>query len=267
MLRSVAANLPHTTVWIIGSDGVPSWVDQTTVGVMEGVRNRNRYLSTTLHLQTACESSEISDPFLLFNDDFFCLRPMYGLELLHRGPLERSVDRFRHLRSRWGRGLQLTQDWLEDHLGSDAELLSYDLHVPILVWKEQMRQVLQVAWENPGIHKRTLYGNLVGLGGRPIADPKVTETLLDDLPEHGWLSSEERSFARVVLPILRDLFPAPSVYELDEIPSVPKRESRVPNEKRRAVLPKMSRDQISQDRARRAAQRREQMPVKRRIGR
>lgn len=207
-LRSLALNFPHATLWLVGAK--PPWADTDTLGFLPNAAPNDRHQATTSHLEAAVRSDEISDPFVLINDDFFCLRPMDGLELLHRGPLGNVARHFRNLRSRWGERLRITEAHLERSF-PDRELFSYDLHVPILVHKEPMAETLELA-RRRRIHKRTVYGNIAQLGGREIRDPKFTSAP-QELPGDGWMSSEERSFPTAVQPILRNMFPDLGVYE------------------------------------------------------
>jgi hypothetical protein len=168
-LRSWAAHLPHRYVWIVGHR--PPWVD--------GARPRptpqtgTKYVNTTRAVAAACRNREISDPFVLLNDDFFVMEPLPdGVPTLHRGPV-REVEGYYASRGNGSylRGLRETRDLLVS-LGYD-DPLSYELHVPLVVHKEPMRQALDVGRRLDVLHKRTAYGNLAGLGGDQVEDVKV----------------------------------------------------------------------------------------------
>ncbi|MDX3229577.1 hypothetical protein [Streptomyces sp. ME19-01-6] len=69
------------------------------------------------------------------------------------------------------RGLRETRDVLIE-LGH-PDPLSYELHVPMPVQKSGMLAALEIARHLDVVHKRTLYGNLAGLGGDQTGDVKI----------------------------------------------------------------------------------------------
>jgi len=92
--------------------------------------------------------------------------------------------------------------------------ISYDLHVPLVVYKEPMQEALRWAEKArcDAIHVRTLYGNLVDLGGTRIRDPKMTRRS-DPFPDGPWLSSSDETFRSIIEPVLRYQFPDKCDYE------------------------------------------------------
>lgn len=215
-LRSIAQHVHHDNVHIIGD--APTWVavDEGLVQVKKCSRMRTKYRTTTAHVRTACQDDDISDPFLLFNDDFYAVRPVGAVQPVHRGTLEDALTRYRGLRSTWGAGLRATAQLLQTTL-SERRLLSYEVHAPLIVHKDTMLQALDMT-ESMSVeapHKRTIYGNLADLGGEQITDPKWTN-VKDSAPNGPWMSSEDSTFQRVVLPVLKWSFPHSGPYERKE---------------------------------------------------
>jgi len=92
--------------------------------------------------------------------------------------------------------------------------MSYDLHVPLIIHKTEMREALRMANDVTvdAVHLRTLYGTLAGLGGVEHCDPKLMRRS-DPFPQGAWLSSSDTTFRSTVEPVLRYLFPDKSPYE------------------------------------------------------
>ena len=216
-LRSLA-NLPHERVWLFG--GAPQWV--TDVDLVATDQRGTKYQVTTRAMRAACEHPDVSDPFALFNDDFYVARPCAEVPVLHRGLISDVLADYRrrgHGGSSYCRGMVQTARLLRS-LGYDAPL-SYELHVPLPVGKRAMTEALDVgaAAGIAVLHKRTLYGNLARLGGERLIDVKITRARDGRIVSrrgahagHAWLSSGDATF-RELEPFLRHRFPSPSPHE------------------------------------------------------
>jgi hypothetical protein len=216
-LRSLA-NLPHERVWIFG--GAPQWV--TDVDLVPTDQRGTKYQVTTRAMRAACECPDVSDPFILFNDDFYVTRPCAEVPVLHRGLITAVLADYRRRGyggSSYCRGMMQTARLLRS-LGYAAPL-SYELHVPLPVGKRAMLEALDVgaAAGIAVLHKRTLYGNLARLGGERLMDVKITRArdgrIVSRRGAHAglaWLSSGDATF-RELEPFLRHRFPAPSPHE------------------------------------------------------
>jgi len=212
-LRSLA-NLPHDRVWVFG--GAPDWVRGVTV--VPTFQRASKHAVTTRSLRDACNHPDVSDPFALFNDDFYVTAPCADVPVLHRGSVAHVMADYAArlgVESRYLQGMAETRDLLRD-LGI-AEPLSYELHVPLPVCKSEMLTALEIGMAAgiPVLHKRTMYGNLWGIGGRRIEDVKVFDWRRP-VPRGPWLSSGDATFRRV-RPVLSTLFPGPSCYELQPV--------------------------------------------------
>src|SRR5690606_31459906 len=97
--------------------------------------------------------------------------------------------------SRYLLGMRATAEWLRrEH--RVAEPLSYELHVPMLVRKRERLEAMRLA-ESIGVrvpHVRTIYGNLLQLGGERMADVKIHT--LDEVPPDDavFVSTEDSAF-------------------------------------------------------------------------
>lgn len=216
-LRSLT-NLPHDNVWAVG--GGPDWLSPA-VHRLRLPQVGGKWLNSARNLRAAVEDSNISDDFVLFNDDFFVTEPIVAVPALNRGPLKTVLAWYEttHPGSRYTAGMRNTYDWLRT-LGIDNPL-SFELHTPLKVNRhlaatvyEQIDLALASGELQRPIHWRTVYGNLTNAGGAPTRDVKVYGHL-DGLPLGPFASTTDRVFRHGITGRrIRALFPAPSEYEL-----------------------------------------------------
>ena len=207
-LRTWAANLPHRRVWIVGYR--PAWLRD--VGHIPTAQPGTKYQNTTAAVRAACEHPDVSSQFLLMNDDFFVMRKLAAMPVLHRGPVA-EVERYYAARASGSylTGMRETRELLAE-LGHD-EPLSYELHVPLPVEKAGMLEALDVGRRLAVVHKRTLYGALAGLGGDQIEDVKVMQRG-PRLPQGPFLSTLPDAFTHgMVGRYIRQAYVQPSPYE------------------------------------------------------
>ena len=114
----------------------------------------------------ACENKDLSDNFILFNDDFFIMKPTDKIKPYHRGLLEDHVKVL-------GKGAYATM-----LTGIDKELkkrglttYSYELHIPFIFNKKKLLKLLN---DDPNLRcTRTMYGNIYKIGGERKSDVKM----------------------------------------------------------------------------------------------
>lgn len=212
-IRSAVKNLPHDRVWIIGYK--PVWLDG--LAYLPTHQSSTKWRNSTMNVKKACIEPAISDPFVLLNDDFFVMRPVDEVPVLHRGPVDDVIAdyeaRYNGGRGAYTEGMRQTRDLL--HRTGYPHPLSYELHVPIIVHKAAMLSALSIGDGMPVLHKRTAYGNLAGLGGEQTVDCKVTVHNSEWSPDWLYLSTDDASFDQMdVGAHVRACFPDPSPYEV-----------------------------------------------------
>jgi len=169
-LRSLV-NIPHGTVHIVGYK--PCWVKNVNHIPVEqtGIKNTN----TTRNLYVAAESEEVSDNFILMNDDFFIMKPIEEIPNLNRGYIVDVAEYYQQFNSPYFKGMVETHNYILS-LGYKSPL-SYELHVPMVMNKYNVVDMLdQYYFDAPEVsilHKRSLYGNMFNYGGETIKDVKV----------------------------------------------------------------------------------------------
>lgn len=210
-LRSLV-NVEHDVVWVFG--GAPSWLSATT-GHRKRPQGGTPYSSTRGHIQAACNTPEVSDPFMLWNDDFYAMQYLEEIPVYHRGPLDPLLEQYSTLKTPWAKGLRETAAAMEKR-GMLAGAMSYDVHLPLIIHKTQMLEALRWAetLRADAVHLRTLYGALAFKPDEGVEhhDPKMMRRS-DPFPRGAWLSSGADTFRSAVEPVLRYLFPEKSFYE------------------------------------------------------
>lgn len=213
-LRSLDAFFPYRHIWIVGS--WPRWVrpDHEHLTTVRRPTLRPKYRTTRAHYRWACDHPDVTDPWVMWNDDFFLLRPLVSLPPIHRGRILDVEPQFATWQSKWAIGLRETHRLLR-RLQPGRTLYSYDIHTPMLCHKATMLRALDLAdhMNATAPHVRTIYGNLQRLGGIPLRDPK-TYSHQPLAPGQTWLSSHENTFITAIEPHLRAIgLTHPSPYE------------------------------------------------------
>lgn len=201
-LRSLA-NVEHDEVWVFG--GCPSWYQGRFVAVSQ---HEDKYGNARRAIEAACNDDRVSDPFALMNDDFYALSPV-NIVLLNRGSLREMIAKQQAVRPSgvYLRNMRATLALLNSMGFKDP--LSFGLHVPVPVHKSVMLRALEAT--RPGLHLRTVYGNLLGEPSPTIEDVKLCR-MRNLAPDTGWMSTSDSTFPGA-RKMLGKAFPTPSAYE------------------------------------------------------
>ena len=213
-IRSVLSSFPDATVWVVGAK--PGWYGGNFIAVK---KERNRYATVEKNLLAIVESPDISETFVLMNDDFFITHKIDKIETYHSGRLYDMMDRLEQTcnannmdRSYLNR-ITRTHSYIKSRFKIN-DPINYELHMPMVMEKEKLADVLGI----PALW-RSAYGNKYNVAGILSGDVKVyvSEGYLsfDYLNGPGpYASSDDASFDRMK-PWLHNLFPNPSKHELD----------------------------------------------------
>ena len=202
-IRSAVANIPHDNVWVFG--GKPDWYIGSHVRLKQ---NGFKYDNARANLAAVTRHYDVSDNFILMNDDFYAIRPVETVEPMHRGLMQKHLDMIQ-VNLGYKELVQETFDTLA-RIGVDQPL-SYELHVPMIMNKNRLAKVLRM----PGLW-RSLYGNIYGIGGEEYLDVKVHNTIdIDSLMKNPlpYISSHENTFQGILDGYFNTAFPNPSKYE------------------------------------------------------
>lgn len=201
-LRSVDKNLKGIgEVVIFGS--APKW---TKARIVKTRAFPDKMRDARANLEAAVASVTISDPFWLFNDDFFVMKEMQKIPVVHRGEMVTN--------EKYSYQMKKAVEYLEKSK-LDPPYLLYECHTPILVWKRVMKPILESTGTRALV--KTIYMNLMGwplnldtFHGNAKVYPD-TPRVWDDWP---LLSTSNSSFSRSeVGHFIRETFPDPSRWE------------------------------------------------------
>lgn len=209
-LRSVAANLPHSRVWMVGAK--PSWVQG--VGFVAGNKTGEYRANVWDNIRRMSLCDRMSDEVVLFNDDFYVTTPVAEVPIHYWGLLAEHAKRI---------SSPVPNDWYTRSLEATLRLLrergvtnplSYELHVPFVVDRERMAELVgssQIPRNPPQL--RSLYGNLCAIGGTAFRDVKrdVSKDRRPKVPRP-FYSTDDLYFPHV-RPLLDELFPDLCRYE------------------------------------------------------
>ena len=211
-IRSVMASFPDAKVWVVG--GKPSWYTGEFIFIQQ---RSAKYINAVNNLKAICASDNISEEFVLMNDDFYITKPIDSVETFHGGLLLDKINLYKQITTQSGYIIKLEKTFnkLSD-LGIDSKL-DYELHVPMIMEKEKLKSVLRHGTE---FLWRSMYGNIFNVGGTEIKDVKVyvdgplTAKSYDITnKDHKYLSSTDTSFQMLYNNILKELFKRKSIYE------------------------------------------------------
>lgn len=215
-IRSAVKNLKHDNVWVVG--GKPDWY---TGNFIEVKQSADKYYNARQNMKAIINSSDISDNFILMNDDFFILKRINRLQVYHGGVL---MERIRYLKRAYGSSsytkmLYYTLTYLK-RFHNIPRPLNYALHVPFPMNKQKLAQIIDI-----DISWRVAYGNIFKVGGTEVVSEDGKNKDIKVYIKDGnfinidknsisdkFLSTEDNSF-EVVLPFLNKKFPDPSPYE------------------------------------------------------
>ena len=176
-LRSVCANMAHKRVWIFG--GCPKNICPD-IYVKAKQTGKNKWDNVRKMFLMACNNKELTEDFVLFNDDFYIMKPTDHIDPLYRCSLDEHIKiletNFNNKPSEYSRLLRTAKEDLEY---IHRPTLSYELHTPFIFNKKKLLYILE---KFPDWHcTRTIYGNAYFIGGKKSSDVKIfsSKTELD----------------------------------------------------------------------------------------
>jgi hypothetical protein len=210
-IRSIIKHMPPGNIWVVGDK--PTWyignfipVDDTA-GKFTNIRNA---------ISVAANNDLISDDFILMHDDFFILKPIDKMPILHSGLLIDKINIYSNLDpgSRYVEVLSKAYSYLRRR--GIKEPLDYDIHVPMIMNRNNLKTIV-----NKTNAPMSVYGNIFNIGGLKISDVKIYNSFnkLSDRSydiknnDPTFISCEDKSFAKLHRAVLREMFPNKTIYE------------------------------------------------------
>ena len=210
-IRSVVYSFPDARVWLVG--GKPDWYSGNYIPVDQ---NHHKYINAINNLSALCNSEEISNEFVLMNDDFFIIKKIDGIDQFYNGLLSEKIDKYTSITgsSMYIKKLILTNTRLIEQ--GILKPYDYELHIPMVM---QRNKLLPIIKKYPNCLWRSMYGNIYNVGGTQMEDVKVYTN-----PRHAarsneitnnsiFLSTEDQAFKMMLDRLLLKMFPDKSKYE------------------------------------------------------
>lgn len=222
-LRSVAANLPHRSVWVVGH--CPAWVRNVTRLELEPLTDGSaednlKFDNQRQSLAAACAHPELSETFVLLNDDMFVMEPTDPMPVYHLGETAPYLADLRALgfteANLWHVGVQKTFEQMQDW-GYQSSLC-YEAHTPLPFVKDKLAALLASATCRPFLWG-TAYDACGAVAGTRGPNAKRSTQGARDLLACltlgiPFISTEEKTFASAPLGAhIRGMFPDPCIYE------------------------------------------------------
>lgn len=228
-LRSVEKFIPTANVWIVGYK--PSWL--TNVNYLHTEQTENKWKNSIHNIIEACKCNDISNDFILMNDDFIAIQPILNLEEsinLSLGSLTDSINRHAGKSSGWHKAFTEVKNLLEE-LNIDTPLQDFESHTPILINKQKYLEVMNLPLvqkfmkTDKVLHKRTLYKNIAGNTMSRVL-PQDVKIITDDQVAIknvicDWISICDNQIRSAFYPnlnkFLENLFSEKSRFEINDI--------------------------------------------------
>lgn len=214
-LRSVSTNAPHRKVWIVGT--VPGWLRN-----VEGIPlepHPEKFANQRQSLAAACAHPDVSEVFVLMNDDHFVTEKITTWPTIHLGVtseyLQRRLEGGR-IRNTWLKAVRDTAEWMAEQ--GHGDVLCYEAHVPLLFNKQALGDLITSYPAGRYMVAGELYA-VAGAGGvgaqglnvKVKTDEEFAEKRDQSAP---FISTNEDTFAHLAVgEYIRSLFPTPSKYE------------------------------------------------------
>lgn len=219
-LRSIAHHYDPAELDIIVAGHLPDWLHPDTVTGVHVRQHHNRAMLNVWNALTAVAELIGDGPFVLMNDDFFATSTADLETLTNRGPAAEHVEAMRanragaFYRSRLARSVRL----LEEEGRTDPA--SWETHTPLPTTGAAVRAVGNLLRSrNLGggvVAQRTLLGDLGGLPGRRVADPKVYTHEAVPIPSP-WVSTSPVSWHGATGEAIRGTYITPSPWEVADV--------------------------------------------------
>ena len=149
-LRSLK-NFPYNKVWFYG--GCPDGL-KPDYHIRIRQDEENKWKNVNKMLRLACTNKFIRDKFWLFNDDFFVMTEIRNPTNYYNGDLYKRIVTLENSYNRITPYSKLLRDCCKELESLGCETKNYTLHVPMLINKRKMLELLNVT-DFPGF--RSLY--------------------------------------------------------------------------------------------------------------
>lgn len=165
-LRSIERFCTYRNIWIIGYK--PTWLKNVKY-IHTDQKGNTKWKNSCINWETACKCPDISENFILMNDDFIALRPILDWKKSLNVCLGNIIDES----TRYGKKAKVSK-WQNGFICAEKLLTkchsrtcyNYEAHLPIIINKNDYLKFLEIPeikefmQTQNVLHKRSLYKNL-----------------------------------------------------------------------------------------------------------
>lgn len=206
----------HGKVFVVGER--PEWLRNVIhIDAVDGFSSPDhsyKLKNATHKIRIACFHPEVSERFMLMNDDFFFLRPIKEIPNFVLGNLNKGIANHITQDGYYFKALCDTRDMLQS--AGFVNPLNYEVHFPIVFEKRKFLKLTNsISWHAAGYLFRSLYGNIYNIGSVKRDDPKIYHLCeLKKFREGDLLSTNDYVVATPQFQKwVSEKFPVPSIYE------------------------------------------------------
>lgn len=141
-------------IWIIGDK--PPVAIQSEVNHIYHYTTLNKWADQFDKVRRAAQHPEVSDDFMIFNDDFYVTAPLKPAMYMHKSlPSLTALVSSRHI-DPYGKSVIKTMEFLEEN---DLPQYNFELHIPMKVNKMLVNSLMSNITVGVDLQFRSIYGN------------------------------------------------------------------------------------------------------------
>lgn len=206
-IRSVEANAGGMINRIVFVGGNPKGFKGYVYIKNEQIFN-TKHKNAIMNIYAACKNKNITDNFVLMNDDFYIMKPIQDITKYYDGSMEARIKSLPD--GSYKKQMQIYFDAIKH---DEPVPLNYAVHTPMLINKRLAASMIEQC--EPESNFRNLYGNLTKhiTAGISLKDNKLRDQDKTWNKNAIFASSDDDTFKRM-LPTLRSKFKNKSKWEI-----------------------------------------------------
>ena len=213
-IRSVEKNFPHNRIVFVGGkpDGLSPdlWIKAN--------QTSDKWNNAQDLIKLACLDDRLTKEIILFNDDFFVIKPVEKLPIYVNKTLPDLAQLVTHGGRRESEYItKRIMPCIRKLKANSLPLRNYELHIPMSIDRKKMLEIYK-RFNSPEA-KRSFYGNYYHLRGIEIDPLKMDDGSVQKIngrlkKERTFISTTDYSWKGEAGEELKQMFPIPSKYEL-----------------------------------------------------
>ena len=214
-LRSVEKHLKgYDKVWVVGM--TPTWLTNVQKLEVKDINKKHKQINAINKLIEVCKQEDLSNNFLLMNDDFFFLKDtdIKKIKQLYWYDLSFLKKKYESCNSKYYHNTRRTIELL-----NDFKAKNYELHYPMVINKKKFLNIFEeLNWKEEPILHRSTYGYISAIKGKSVkSDFKAySYDEFNELKEGEFISITDKLSTNIGFRWwIRDTFGKKSKFEVD----------------------------------------------------